>query len=193
MTCNIVVEDQVAIDLTRYVLKAAGLHEQVRIFRAGGRSAGVSLVRTLLVARDAPVAVILDADSTVPADVEQRRSRTQEAIREVGDLSRTLLVLAEPEIEAWFFPTALAASRVLARPVTEAELVGLQQRPHDGLRTMQPPDVGRASSLLRIPEALRRLGPDDLLSQPDMRRIVTFVRNSTGETAPQLASNIGSA
>lgn len=63
-----------------------------------------SLARTLLLERDRPVAVVVDANTPNPEGIARERRGAEELLRDVaGGLRPFKVVLAVPEIEAVFF------------------------------------------------------------------------------------------
>ncbi len=75
----------------------------VKIVPAGGLYAAKSLARSLVVRRQSPVVIILDADSTVPEQVEQRLKETEEIIKNVAVNTPVKVALAAPSLELIFF------------------------------------------------------------------------------------------
>ncbi|MCI0456456.1 MAG: hypothetical protein L0Z62_05690 [Gemmataceae bacterium] len=79
--------------------------EQVPLtFAAGGTWSGAdSLARSLLLMRDEPVALVLDANTTEESLVQEQRTFLQESLREVAPEARWQVCLFVPTIEVLFF------------------------------------------------------------------------------------------
>jgi hypothetical protein len=74
-----------------------------------------SRARSFLVLRRTPVAVVVDAGSLSPAVIEECREGMEELIQAAAGSVPVKVVVAVPEIEAWFFAVPEVIERVLGR------------------------------------------------------------------------------
>jgi len=99
----------------------------------GGGSSGIpSLARSLLVRRKKPVAVVMNADSMDSDVIDERLTSTEDLIRAADASVPVKVIVAVPEIEAWFFTAPEAIERVLGESVPN-EMVALGKRDPRGV------------------------------------------------------------
>jgi hypothetical protein len=106
--------------------------KDVEIVAAGGLSAIKSLSRSLLVRRQAPLAIVADADSTVPDLVQERLNSIEEIVKSVAINTPVKVILAVPSIEVIFFEDHSLLPRLLGYNLSQEML---------SLATSQPKDV----------------------------------------------------
>ena len=112
MTAYLVCESERDARLLTHILPKE-LLETVEIIPAGGLSAVKSLARSLLVRRQAPVAVVIDSDSLEPAQVEVRSKDVQDIIGGVSANTPFKVILAVPTLWAVFFYDVSLLSQML--------------------------------------------------------------------------------
>jgi hypothetical protein len=112
MTAYIVCEGALDAQLLKQVLPE-GLLSNVEIIPAGGLSAGKSLARSLIVRRQVPVALVIDADVVAPDQVEERLKDIEEIVGSVAANTLFKVILAVPTIEMLFFQDVSLLSRLL--------------------------------------------------------------------------------
>ncbi|MGL4554457.1 MAG: DUF4276 family protein [Gemmataceae bacterium] len=151
------VEGQTDAAFLRRVLPAEAT-QGVEFVVAGGRSRIRSLARSYLVQRRIPVAVLMDADSVKPEVVEERRAETEELIRMAAGGVPVKVVVAVPEIEAWFFAAPEVIERVMGEPVP-AEWVYFGARDPKGVLEQLSQ---RAEAKWDITQAIASLTPHDI-------------------------------
>lgn len=96
---------------------------EIRIINAGGWSAADALARSYLAAGDDTVALLVDADSTHPKGVQDRRMFLQSSLGMVGRGDRYRVFLAEPEIERLFFSEDWIIEALAGQPVSREDLI----------------------------------------------------------------------
>jgi hypothetical protein len=116
------VEGKLDEEFLRRVLPAELLKE-TGIVQAGSSASMASLARSFLVRRRTPVAVLMDADSLNPTVMEERRESMAELIQAAAGSIPVKVVLAIPEIEAWFFTVPEVIERVLREKPSDDLLV----------------------------------------------------------------------
>jgi hypothetical protein len=127
----VLVEGQTDADFLRRVL-ASELTGDVELVPAGGSSSIPSLARTLVARRRKPVAVLMDSDSLAPDVIEERRDSTAELIQAAAGSVPVKVILAVPEMDAWFFAAPEVIERVLGTKVSN-EWVFLGKRDPAGV------------------------------------------------------------
>lgn len=82
--------------------------EQVKIVVAGGRASALPLANSIAVAKQAPVALIIDADTTDPSRLRDEELNFQDLARLLPVETPPVLFLGEPDLstslenDAWF-------------------------------------------------------------------------------------------
>lgn len=85
----------------------------VEVVSGGGVSAVKSLARSLVVRRQVPVIIVVDADSVVPELVQERLKDIEEIVESVAVNTPVKVILAVPEMETIFFQDVTFLSRLL--------------------------------------------------------------------------------
>lgn len=112
MTAYIVCEGERDAQLLKRLLPEESI-SNVEIVAAGGLSAVKSLARSLIVRRQSPVAIVADADATIPEQVEQRLKDTEEIVGNIAVNTPVKVILAVPTLEIIFFQDVSLLSRLL--------------------------------------------------------------------------------
>lgn len=127
---------------------------------AAGESSVVSMARSLLVRRQVPVALVLDAESSDERAVQERRASTEEVVRSVsGDLP-VAVILAVPELEVVLFHDLAVIERILGLPLS-SELVALARA--EPTRALDQLCIASGTLQDRF-QIVRALTPQDALS-----------------------------
>ena len=113
--------------LTKEVLSGA------EFVSTGGSSGIPSLGASVLVRRKCPVAVVMDSDSVDPDVIAERQQSTEDLIRAADASIPVKVVVAIPEIEAWFLETPKTIERMVGQKLSE-EWLSLARR--DPKRTL---------------------------------------------------------
>lgn len=112
MTAYLVCEGARDAQLLKRVLPE-DLLNNVEIIPAGGLSAVKSLARSLIVRRQSPVAIVMDADVITSEQVEERLKDIEEIVESVAANTPVKVILAVPAIETIFFQDVSLLSRIL--------------------------------------------------------------------------------
>ncbi|HEX8440922.1 hypothetical protein [Archangium sp.] len=102
MTVCVVTEEQFDGELIESLLKAKGL-EQARVFVGGNRSSAESLASSLMVVKQLPVALVLDAEAHDPSKIQSRRRQLEALVGAITSMEEWKLILMAPELEILFF------------------------------------------------------------------------------------------
>jgi hypothetical protein len=143
MPCIIVTEgptDQTIIEqLLRPEFEPGGGDYQIAV--AGGRSAADSLARSYLMVRPDPVALFVDADTSDPDAVEERRLFLNESLGQVATSDRFRVILAVPEVEALLFSDRPLLEAMAGQEVGEGLWTEGKFRPREVLRSLIQHDL----------------------------------------------------
>lgn len=101
---------------------------------AGGSAGIPSLARSILVRRKTPVAVLMDSGSVDPGAIEVQQQSTEDLIRAADASVPVKVVLAVPEVEAWFFATPELVERIVGQKFPSEWLPLARMAPKAALR-----------------------------------------------------------
>ncbi len=135
MNAYIVCEGDFDAQLLQVVLPKELLNE-VEIVAAGGLSAVKSLARSLLVRRQVPIAIVVDADSVSTDLVQERRNSIEEIVESVAVDTPIKVILAVPTIEIVFFQNGLLLPRLLGFEPSESVLELATSQPRKALEQL---------------------------------------------------------
>jgi len=183
MTTYLVCEGTYDATLLKRLLPEA-LIVNVKIVEAGGFSSVKSLARSLIVRRQSPVAIVADADTVIPEQVEQRRRETEEIVGNVAINTPVKVILAAPTLEIIFFQDISLLMRLLGYiPSTEMLHLAAYQ-PTQVLRQL----ISQSENFQSQHQFVESLTANDLevLRQaPVIQELIQFLQ-SVRETAPAL-------
>lgn len=112
MIAYIVCEGSFDVQLLKIVLPKELLNK-VEVVAAGGLSAVKSLARSLIVRRQVPVAIVVDADSVAPEIIQERLKSIEELVESVSANIPFKVISAVPQTEIIFFQDIGLLSRLL--------------------------------------------------------------------------------
>ena len=128
------------------------------IVAAGSSSEIPSLARSLLVRRQRPVAVLMDADSLSESMIQERKESTEDLIQSAAVSIPVKVFVVVPEIESWFFAIPEAINRIFGQE-TPQDLVVLGRRDPKGvLHQLEE----RSKQKWKTGEAIRQLDSQDI-------------------------------
>jgi predicted ATP-dependent endonuclease of OLD family len=141
----------------------------------GGGSSGIpSLARSVLVRRRKPVAVLMDADSTDPETISERREDMAELIRAAAGSIPVKVIAAVPGIEAWLFAAPEAIERALGAPVPQ-DLVPLGKRDPRGVLQQLAEKNHRTWDFRQAMSLLDAQDIDKIRALPEVIELSTFL------------------
>jgi hypothetical protein len=110
----IIVEGPADKLLVERILNAStGRPSLAEVFSAGGQSSAESLARTILVVKRLPVALVIDADTSNPGAVKEKRAFHETSLRSVAGKIPWHVTLMVPELEVVFFKDPQLAQSLL--------------------------------------------------------------------------------
>jgi hypothetical protein len=150
-------------------------------FRAArGWSAAESLARSILAIDREPVALVIDADSTSPKQIEERRAVTEGLLGLYAPRSQWLVILMVPMIEALFFTDPDFLMKVLLRKTKVPPTVLRQAKFEPKAALYQLLHASHCS----FPELLDRVrdeDPNPLRSAPPIELLREFLGLDTAQ------------
>lgn len=157
----------------------------VGVVSAGGVSAVKSLARSLVVRRQVPVIIVVDADSVVPELVQQRLNDIEEIVKSVAVNTPVKVILAVPEMEVIFFQKDVTfLSRLLGYIPSQKVLQSGVFQPRKALEQL----LSESKNIRDRSQIIRKLTNEDieiLRSSSVMQEIINFLQ-SVHETAKAL-------
>jgi Domain of unknown function (DUF4276) len=189
MTHHIIVEGPTDVAILKALLAptlAAAKPSVTVDFMVGrGWSAAESLARSILAIDREPVALVIDADATSPAQVEERRAVTEGLLGLYAPRSRWVVILMVPEIEVLFFkdPDFLAH---LLRLKTKVPPTVLRQAKFEPKAALAELLDASHSSYQELLDRVRHADPNPLLSTPEIERLCEFLGVEVGLTTKRL-------
>ena len=175
MIAYIVCEGSSDVELLQRILPKELLNG-VEIVAAGGLSAIKSLSRSLLVRRQAPVAIVADADSIAPDVVQERLSSIEELVKSVAIDTPVKVILAVPSIEIIFFQDKHLLSRLLGYKPSQEILNLAVSQPHSVLKQL----LAQSNGKYHQSHLLAQLTNDDmqiLRNHPVIQEIIQFLQS----------------
>ncbi len=124
MKAYIVTHEKFHAQLLKTILPKPSI-DDVEVIAAGRLSAVKSMARSLLVCRQVPVAIVVDAGSNLPEFVRERRQNIEEVVKGVSGNTLVKVILAVPQIEQLFFEDISLLSRLLKYEEVEVFLRNL--------------------------------------------------------------------
>lgn len=120
MKTYVITEGQSDAELLRTLLPG-GQGGKVQVEPGGSRSSAISLSRSLLAKRRAPVLVVLDADTRDRWHLDEQSQIVQDLLRDISPDVQSSVVLVPPSIDAIYFQDRQALERVLGEPLSDQE------------------------------------------------------------------------
>ena len=180
MITYIVSEEPFDAQLLKTVLPGK-LVNDVEVVSAGGVSAVKSLARSLVVRRQVPVIIVVDADSVVPELVQERLKDIEEIVESVAVNTPVKVILAVPEMETIFFQDVTFLSRLLGYIPAQEVLELAVFQPKKALEQL----LSNSEKIHNRSQIIDQLAKDDieiLRSSSVMQEIIHFLQ-SVRETA----------
>ncbi len=156
----------------------------VEIVAAGELSAVKSLARSLVVRRQSPVAIVADADATIPEQVEQRLKDTEEIVRNIAVNTPVKVILAVPTLEVIFFQDVSLLSRLLGYAPSQDILNLGAYQPWQALKQL----ISQSNHLQSQSQLVEQLTNEDLevlRKAPVIQEVIQFLQ-SVRETVDAL-------
>jgi hypothetical protein len=167
------VKDKTDADLLKRILSTETL-EGVEFVVAERTGRIPSLARTYLVQRRTAVAVVMDSDTLEPNLIEERQQEVEELIRMVAGNLPVKVLMAVPEVDAWFFAVPGVIERVLGVGVP-AEWVPFGTRDPKGVLKELSTRAGTPWNRQRAIDALEETDIEQLRKLPLIQELCEFL------------------
>jgi len=132
MKPTIVVEGRHDEALLKRLLDLSGM--DVEIVAAGGRSSALSYARSLLAHRVAPIALVLDSETTERSFERDQERVVNDLLRNIGQASDFKVFFARPELESVFFFDPNALLEVIGSAPSSEILIEARYSPKHALQ-----------------------------------------------------------
>jgi 5S rRNA maturation endonuclease (ribonuclease M5) len=182
MTAYIVCEGEHDAQLLKRVLPEE-LVDTV-VVAAGGLSEVKSLARSLIVRRQSPVAIVVDADASTRQLIEGLRKNTEEIIGSVAANTPFKVILAVPTLETIFFQDVSLLSRLLGDVPSQDVLSLAVYQPSQILKQLISQSK-KYQSQTQLVEQLTNEDLEILRKAPVIQEVIQFLQ-SVRETADAL-------
>ncbi|MGK7943174.1 MAG: hypothetical protein AB4058_01745, partial [Microcystaceae cyanobacterium] len=147
MKAYIVCEEKLDVQLFKQILPSQ-LLQDVYLVDAGSLYDVTSLACSLVVKRQVPVAIVINADSTHPHLIEERRRSFQDIIESVAiNTDLVKVILAIPEIESIFFSDSDLLPKILGQKIPPEILTLAEFQPKKALQKLFP-DMNSTDNLI---------------------------------------------
>ena len=157
MIAYIICESRSDIQILQAILPKQLLKE-VEFVAAGGISSVTSLARSIVVRRQVPVAIVVDADSTVPELVQMRTNSLTEIVESVSVNTPVKVILFIPAIEAIFLQDYQLLSRLLGYNPSQNELTLVSSPPIKILKQL----IAKSEKVSNIAHFVNKLSDEDI-------------------------------
>lgn len=154
------------------LLRAVTAERNVEVVAAKGWSSADALARSYLMASDARVALIVDADSNDDEAVRQRQRFLERSLGAIGPPDRWVVIVLRPHLEGEILSNPRVFEMVAGRPLTQADQMQAKLEPKRLLIFA----YGANGLTAALPDHVLRY----LAQMPPFSRLVQFV----GERPP---------
>lgn len=175
MIAYIICEGDFDTQLLKVVLPKE-LLQKVEVVSAGGQYAAESLARSLIVCRQVPVALVLDADLIDPDLTQQRRKSVQEILESVSINTPVKVILAIPEMETIFFQDKVLLSRLLGLEINTETIIWANFQPRKALEKL----ISQSENYHSQSQIINQLACEDLETlrkAPVIQELVQFLQS----------------
>jgi hypothetical protein len=182
MKTYFVTEDQCDQLILQRILGAVASSKDFSVGNGGVRSGAVTLAMSLLMMRESPVALVLDAGSSDDARIVEERVTLESLLASVAVRSRFRLVLAVPQIEILLFPDRDTATKIFGRKLTDVEWTRAQFQPREMANELLN-NNGKTRTIEKMVARLPARILQRLAEQPLIAELRQFMRADVAVTA----------
>ncbi len=170
----IIVEDRTDQQFVR-VLLPEKFRDNVNVVASGGKSAAISLCRSILVTRQKPTVLVVDSNTTDEREINEQRIILNDLLLQAAGNAPYQIEFAVPEIESVLFCDATALEFILGVAMTDGEKIAAKYNPKGVLA-----DMLRRARIGGESDFLSTLGKEDAAKFSDcslIANITTFLEN----------------
>lgn len=166
MKIYVVCEGQTDVQLLKKVLPSES-SKNVEIVAAGGLYALKSLALSLVVRRQSPVAVVVDSDSVVPEQIQQRVKDIEELLSSLAANTPVKVIPSVPALEGIFFHDVSLLTRLLGYVPTSDSLNQSMYQPYQVLDQL----FSKSKNIKNIAQLIDNLTEQDTATLRESRVI----------------------
>lgn len=154
-------------------------NDNVEFFPAGGWSSADSYARSVLIHGDKKVALVLDADTTDPIMVQDKKKFLNRSLGDIASSAKWKVFMPEPAIEVLLFRDRRVIETLLRHSISEVDFVRASFAPKAVLK-----ELFKGKNLQDIyDEDLRRLDLSQLREISLIKELMTFLKPKRNEVA----------
>ena len=129
-----------------------------KIIVGNGDTLALSKARSLLIAADLPVVLIVDSDSTEATSIEEKKDFMVQSLLQFSEPDHFQVILAVPELEIIFFSSRAMIEELIQGPITDQQWESAQYRPKRTLRAiLQTENIQASLADLLTPVVINKL------------------------------------
>ena len=140
----------------------------IKYIAAGGWSSADSLARSYLTDPQTRVVLVVDADTSDPNLVEDRKRFLRHSLGQIAQNTRWRVVVIAPETERLLFDNRSILEDLVQHKVTDTEFVEGQYSPNRVLQQLA------GLSKMQLHERLAKINLDPIKKQPEIQDIRQF-------------------
>jgi hypothetical protein len=149
-------------------LVGSGHTDCTRYIAAGGRSSADALARSYLTDPTTKVVVVVDADTSDPNLVEERKRFLQRSLGQIAESTRWHVLVIAPEIERLLFDNRTILEDLLQHTVSEADFIEGKYKPKSVLQKIA------GMSKMQLYERLSKIDLGPIRSRPEIQNLKLF-------------------
>jgi hypothetical protein len=143
--------------------------QSIKYIATGGWSSADSLARSYLTDPLMNVVLVVDADSSDPSLIEERRRFLNRSLGQIADASRWRVLVVAPEIEALLFENRTVLEELLQNQVDDTDLIRGQYEPKKVLEKIS----GQSRDMLY--RRLSNIDLDPIRAAPEIQSLRQFL------------------
>jgi len=135
-----------------------------------------SLARSLIVRRQVPVVIVVDADSVDPDLIQERCNNIQKIVESVSINTPVKVILAIPEMETIFFQDTILLSRLLGLELAQEIIILAKFQPRQALKEL----LSQSKNYHDQSQLMNQLANEDLKiirKAPVIQELIQFLQS----------------
>jgi hypothetical protein len=184
---TVVTEGKHDVALLKTLLNITDDNTNVKFVAAGGWSSADSLARSYLIHGDTNVALVVDADTTDPSQVEDRKRFLHMSLGEISSSAMWKVFVIDPEIERLLFEDHDVVEALVGRPISDTDFVSASFEPKAVLQRLL-----HGQSLTEVyNRILGRLDLSRIRKATPIPELLAFINREGSKTASRRRMPIG--
>lgn len=171
------------------VLLPEKFRDNVNVVASGGKSAAISLCRSILVTRQKPTVLIVDSNTTDEREMSEQRIILNDLLLQAAGNAPYQIEFAVPEIESVLFCDAAVLESILGVAMTDGEKIAAKYNPKGVLADMlRRAGIGGELEFL---STLRKEDAAKFFGCPLIENITAFLEKKMQSSPPMRKSKLG--